>query len=177
MANNSKRKPRPRLGWHFLSADRLLRYGDGRRVEVGTELSIATGASPVLCSYGMHASPRIVDALRNHRGPVLCRVVVRGDIQTDRRMYPDKFCGRSRRVLWMRSVPKDVFVKALRAVECDRVYVLTGRRSNYVSVGSKRVTTAAAADQLSQETRNDSKKLRIAESVLKGWALSNGAVE
>jgi hypothetical protein len=53
----------------------------------------------------MHASERISQASVFERGPVLSRVEVWGDLDVNN----DKFCGRSRRVLWMKTVTqKDV---------------------------------------------------------------------
>lgn len=58
------RAPRPaRLGvlaWHFMPADKRLRY-DGRRVKKGVTLH-ATGELS-MCTNGMHASRRLMDAL------------------------------------------------------------------------------------------------------------------
>ncbi len=94
-----------RLGWHFLPKSLKLEYGDGRTVEVGKTLSISPSETPMTCSQGMHASEKIRQAATFNRGPVVCRVEVKGDIDTDR----DKFCGRSRTVLWMKELTtKDI---------------------------------------------------------------------
>jgi len=66
------------LAWHFLTEDRRLGNGDGRLVVVGETLESAD--QPVLCQSGMHASARAMDALIYAPGPVVCRVVLLGDV-------------------------------------------------------------------------------------------------
>ena len=80
--------------WHFLQADKRLRY-DGRRVRVGQTLK-AKGEI-VLCENGMHASTRLIDALKYAPGPIICRVDVRGEIVRG----DNKIAGRERTVEWM----------------------------------------------------------------------------
>ncbi len=92
------KKEKPVLAWHFLPADRKLRYGDGREVRVGQTL--AAGGVLALCEHGMHASADILDALGYAPGTVLCRVavsdgVLRGD---------NKLVGRSRKCLAMADI-------------------------------------------------------------------------
>ena len=49
-------------GWHFATAERRLRYGDARPIVLGESHEV-TG--PVkLCLRGLHASERIIDALK-----------------------------------------------------------------------------------------------------------------
>jgi hypothetical protein len=80
--------------WHFLPADRRLRWGDGRRVRRG---HVAKVDGPVvLCDHGLHASTNILDALCYAPGPILCRVDVRGDIVRG----DDKLAGTERECLW-----------------------------------------------------------------------------
>lgn len=83
------------LGWHFCAEDRKLGYDDGRLIVEGETLSV--DCEPVLCEQGLHASERIIDALRYAPGPVICRVelsgsIVRGD---------DKAVATHRKTLWM----------------------------------------------------------------------------
>lgn len=99
MATTTKKKDQ-KYGWHFLPADMKLEYGDGRKVSVGKKLKMKGDSSPATCSRGMHASENISDAAKHHKGPVLCRVLVEGDIDTG---Y-DKFCGRYRTVVWMKKI-------------------------------------------------------------------------
>ena len=79
------------LAWHFLKADRKLRYYDGREVVDGEELEMKPVRSnshdggqitePILCVSGMHASVKLRDALQYAPGLVLCRVDVTGDFE------------------------------------------------------------------------------------------------
>ena len=62
-----------KLGWHWLPADRHLRYGDDRRT-LGTFDMCHVPGKPDLCRSGLHWSPRIINALDYATGPILCRV-------------------------------------------------------------------------------------------------------
>ena len=66
------------LGWHFAADDRKLRYDDGRIIRKG--ITHIVDCEPVLCERGLHASKRIVDALRYAPGSVICRVKLGGKI-------------------------------------------------------------------------------------------------
>ena len=81
------------LGWYFAKADRKLRYGDNRLVEVGVTHTV--DCKPELCMSGLHWSEKAIDALGYAPGPIACRVegggkVVEGD---------DKIVGTSRKYL------------------------------------------------------------------------------
>lgn len=91
-------------GWHFLPADRRLANGDGRKVVVGQRLEVS--GPVVLCSRGLHASERPIDALANYMtdGGWICRVEVDGQISRG----IDKFAGQRRRCLWM--APADLIL-------------------------------------------------------------------
>lgn len=75
------------LAWHWIS--------DGRPMVVGETV---THEGPLeLCASGLHASERLLDALRYAPGAVVCRVECDGEIVRGE----DKFVCRSRRVLWV----------------------------------------------------------------------------
>ena len=104
------------LAWYFAPADRKLRYGDGRTVRKGATHAVKRPEDLELCEYGLHASPRILDALDCAPGYVLCRVKLTGRIvQGD-----DKVCAEKRAYLAVLSE------KATRAVlaEWSRVCAL-----------------------------------------------------
>lgn len=82
-------------GWHLCATDRLLGYGDNRLIVPGETLSV--DCRPKLCSAGLHASERPIDAISYARGPILCAVELHGDITYD----DDKACATSRHTLWM----------------------------------------------------------------------------
>src|SRR5579875_2306739 len=66
------------LGWHFTDRTERLRFGDGRKVIVGKKLTI--DGEPMLCRHGLHATPTVLDALRDAPGPILHRVKLSGNI-------------------------------------------------------------------------------------------------
>lgn len=84
-----------RLGWHFLNSDGTLENEDGRSPKVGKRLKMKTrmdfdgnmilAPAHIFVQWGMHASERILDALRYK---TRSSVLVEGDIQTG----DDKFC-------------------------------------------------------------------------------------
>ena len=93
------------LAWHFVRDNRMLGY-DSQSLEVvpGYIYSISANREPELCSYGMHASRRVIDALGNAPGSYLCRVRVWGDVAEDN----DKLVGRHREVLWASNVESEL---------------------------------------------------------------------
>lgn len=102
-----------RLGWHLLSSWFKLGYQDNRKVKVGQKISLLpykdifgniVNPVPMLCKRGMHASHKIHKTMRDV-GRVMCRVLVEGDIQSNR----NKFCGRSRTILWAMKVPDKIW--------------------------------------------------------------------
>lgn len=83
------------LAWHWLAADRKLRYPPHTVVEVGVTLH-ADGPLR-LCKNGLHGSVRAVDSLGYEAGPTICRTrhsgaILRGD---------DKLCSTERTALWI----------------------------------------------------------------------------
>lgn len=80
------------LAWHF-AGDALW---DGRPVPPDGEWLVHDG-DVVPRESGLHASERIIDALKYAPGKTICRVELRGDIQ---RHGGDKIVGRKRRILW-----------------------------------------------------------------------------
>ena len=93
------------LGWHFLTKDRKLGYGDGRIVRPGETYSVnypeRSFRKPSSCESGMHASIRIMDALVYAPGSIICRVELMNPEYDS-----DKMVSRSRKVLWMLDAEK-----------------------------------------------------------------------
>jgi hypothetical protein len=77
--------------WHFVG--KLLR--DGRPVPADGVPLIHDGPL-VMCESGLHASERIIDALRYGPGSTICRVVCGGEMLRD----TDKLVCRQRVILW-----------------------------------------------------------------------------
>jgi len=69
--------------FHFTKKSRILGYGDGRTVIVGETLKAPEGKGIILCKYGLHASPRIIDALEYAPGCTLWEVTLGGTIIND----------------------------------------------------------------------------------------------
>jgi hypothetical protein len=86
-------------GWHFVAADRHLGYEDGREVVVGETLTVS--GPLVMCKWGLHASPRAIDALGYAPGPVACYVRLSGEVLEPTAEHPDKMCATERTVLAM----------------------------------------------------------------------------
>ena len=84
------------LAWHFLRPSRIPGAGSRKRPLYVGHLWRVKGP-PVLCKHGLHASERILDALRYAPGPVACHVEVGGTIVRAFR----KLAGTRRRILAM----------------------------------------------------------------------------
>ena len=59
-------------GWYFGNTRKILGYGDGRKIEIGTTHTVAGDIIP--CQRGLHLSSRIIDALSYGSGPVVYKV-------------------------------------------------------------------------------------------------------
>ena len=77
--------------WHFVGP----RLRDGSLVPPDGKTLVYKGPL-VLCSSGLHASKRLIDALRYAPGCTICRVAMDGDIIK----VDDKLVARKRTVLW-----------------------------------------------------------------------------
>jgi hypothetical protein len=64
--------------WHFLGEDKRLGYSDGRKVQVGKTIKVS--CLPILCEKGLHASYRAIDAVQYASGPIICRVILGGEL-------------------------------------------------------------------------------------------------
>lgn len=111
------------LFWHFLPADRRLRWGSRELVEVGSVTRMTWPYrneddkedyhGPATCSAGLHASRRAIDALQYAPGPICCRVRLSGRIVED----TDKAAADERHVLAMADVTKILHEFACRCAE------------------------------------------------------------
>ena len=84
--------------WHFLREDNTCGHGELGAIEVGKTYTVEPPIE--LCRNGLHASVRLIDALRYAPGPVLCRVEMGGAIIEG----DDKVVATERKVLWMRDI-------------------------------------------------------------------------
>jgi len=86
--------------WHFLHQNCRLSHGDGRLIRPGTTVTVP--GPLVLYAHGLHASRRVMDALQQAPGPIVCRVVVSGEIVEDNGILNNNiFAGTRRYVEWM----------------------------------------------------------------------------
>jgi len=79
--------------FYFAPEDNRLRYGDGREIVVGE--THAVDATPVCCGIGLHASRRVIDALRYAPSPNLYIVELGGEIDES----DDKVSAQTRRYI------------------------------------------------------------------------------
>jgi hypothetical protein len=97
--------------WHFLPADKRLRFGDRKLVKVGKTLR---HDGPLkLCDSGFHASHRAINALQHAPGPIICRVTLGGEIIED----TDKVVAQERTVLWIADATNTLHEFACRCAE------------------------------------------------------------
>lgn len=107
-------------GWWFAAADddgvvRLPR-GDGRIVRVGETLGVDGPIVP--CESGLHASRRVIDALRYAPGPWLARVELSGTVVEEE----DKLVASARTTLWLADVSRILHTFACDVAERALIY-------------------------------------------------------
>ena len=83
-----------KTGWYFSNLNCKLGYNDGRQIEAG--ITHTVDCTPILCEQGLHASKRIIDALKYAPGPYIWRVELGGTVVVD----DDKMVATERRYLW-----------------------------------------------------------------------------
>jgi hypothetical protein len=91
--------PRTVLAWHFLRDNGRLANGDRRKVVPGRTLKHK--GELILCSSGLHASVRALDALKYAPGPWLQRVECGGEIIDNVPGHTDKLVCGERKCLWI----------------------------------------------------------------------------
>ena len=96
-----------RLAWHFL-AEGLKAY-NGYQVEVG-KVHVHEGKLEP-CRSGLHASTRLIDALKYATGPIISFVECSGEF-VDHGDPTDKFVCRKRRALWAFDASEQLFAFA-----------------------------------------------------------------
>jgi len=134
-------KPRKYLGWHFIGADRRLKYADGREVVAGeTYHQPDMIRRPELCVYGMHASQIAMDALKYAPGSVVCRVEISNAVT----LGDDKMVGRSRKVLWVADA-SDTLLAFARSCALEVVHLWDAPQVvvDYFTTGNEALRRAA----------------------------------
>jgi len=124
--------------WHFVGEDKRLGYGDDRIVRVGRTYKVQ--CEPVLCESGLHASIRLIDAIKYAPGQILCRVEVGGTIVKG---Y-DKVVGTERTVIAMADV-SDILGEFARKCALDVVHLWNAPEVvvRYLKTGDESIRSAA----------------------------------
>jgi len=65
--------------WYFSNGDRRLRNGDGREIRLGETHEVSGEIE--MCSHGLHASKKLMDALYYAPGTIVYRVELSGEIK------------------------------------------------------------------------------------------------
>jgi hypothetical protein len=104
------------LAWHFCGKELTLGYGDNRPIVVGETISVDPPIE--LCKRGLHASPKILDALYYAPGTVICRVRLSGEVIRG----SDKIVATHRTVLWYQDIELALRVFAIDCREREMLY-------------------------------------------------------
>jgi len=123
------------LAWHFVG--NTLR--DGRPIPADGEWLTHEGAIR-LCKSGLHASPRILDALQYAPGSTVCRVAVDGEIQRG----DDKLAA-SRRVIFWRLGAAAILQAFARSAALSVIHLWDARAivREYLETGDESLRRAA----------------------------------
>ena len=65
--------------WYFSNGDRRLRNGDGREIRIGETHAVSGDIE--LCSHGLHASKKLIDAIYYAPGNIVYRVEMWGKVE------------------------------------------------------------------------------------------------
>ena len=126
--------------WHFLPANQRLRYGSMERVEVGKTITV--DCKPSLCRSGLHASVHAIDALSYAPGPIVCRVIVGGEIVSG----DDKIVGTTRTVVAMADATDALWEYARWcALEVAHLWDMPPVMRQYLETGDTALREAARA--------------------------------
>lgn len=109
--------------WHFVRDDKRLGY-DAEDLTVEPGYIYTTDSTPVLCQSGLHASRRVVDALKYAPGAYLCVVDVWGEVAEG----DDKLVGTNRHVIAAADVTRELRLFACWCVR-RQWHLLTDERS------------------------------------------------
>lgn len=133
------------LGWHFV--DETLK--DGADVPPDGE-ALTAGGPLQLCERGLHASERVLDALKFAPGDTLCRVECDG---VEERQI-DKFVCASRTIVWRIDAEEVLRAFARRvALEVSEYWDMPDEVRRYLETGNEtlRVAARGAARQASRD--------------------------
>ena len=165
--------------YYFSSKDRKLRYGDNRPIVVGETHTISTEEKPLeLCSWGLHASVKALDALKYAPGPMLYIVELGGDVLEGE----DKVCAESRTYL----AELDA-TELLRTFACKQALINIEKIKpycaeveyntviNYLTTGNKSLRADSAARSADSAARSAAAAARSAVAAIEATRLAEAA--
>jgi hypothetical protein len=175
-SKKSPRKRRPAKSmWYFAEYGDRLRYNDGRKIKIGIAHKVK--GTPIMCQFGLHASPTIRDALTYAPGPILYRVKLGGTIvkQADKsaateRTYLERINANEILHAWGRACA----LKMVDLWDCPRVvrdYLETGDESLRSAAESAAESAAWSAARSAARSAAES----AAESA--AWSAARSAAE
>lgn len=136
------------FAWHFARRDMRLEFGDGRLIVPGETLTV--DCEPKLRAIGLHASDKLIDALDNAAGPMICRVRVGG---RDIEWGGDLVVGTTRTCLW--AIDGDRLLRSFACICATRLASLAGCEDSAVIgailVAERHLRGEATDDELSCE--------------------------
>ena len=107
-------------GWWFGTTDKKLLNGDNRKIVIGRTHKVKGNITP--CVYGLHLSPKILDALHYAPGPVIYKVRGSGIIVPHGNPV-DKYACSERTYLQGRIDISDILRKFARLCALDVVHL------------------------------------------------------
>jgi hypothetical protein len=166
------------LAWHFVG-DTLR---DGRPIPADG-VTLKHKGKLELCASGLHASERIIDALKYAPGPILCRVQMGGTTKKE----SDKLVARQRTILW-RVNSTDVLRKFARqcALDVAHLWNMPPVVRQYLETGDERLRAAASSaawaaakdvawDVTKNAARNAARDAALAADSVAVWADADAA--
>jgi hypothetical protein len=157
------------LAWYFSDESRTLRHGDGRKIELGCSHEVE--GNPVLCEHGLHASVKLLDALRYAPGPVVYRVELSGEIA----IGDDKIVAQKRTYLAGGIDVSDVLMAFARkqALSVAHLWDMPDVVKEYLETGNESLNTEAQ-DAARAATWNAA-RVTTGNAVGAAWATANAA--
>ena len=136
--------------FYFAAGDKKLRYGDGRKIRVGSTHTVEGDIK--LCESGLHGSERLIDALRYAPGCQLYLVELSGDVDAG----DDKIAASSRKYLAHLNAEKLLreFARKAALINIEKIKPYCSEDDyklivNYLKTGKSREAAYSAADSAS----------------------------
>mgnify|MGYP001573830866 CR=1 FL=1 len=154
------------LAWHFLQQDRCLQWGTKEEVIPGKKIIVLPPLE--MCRHGLHASKDAIDAISYAPDPVVCRVMLSGEILYDK----DKCCATERIVLWMADA---TMVLHEFACWCAEEALLNERRAGWEPDAKFWAAIQAKRDWLSGKIDLDKLAAAKEAALIEVWTQSDAA--